>query len=62
VLGGEQQRDELLEGGHELIELVRLEALVGPGREVVGERLNPLFDLATPFVIASGCLYAADNR
>src|SRR6185437_12695843 len=49
VLGGEQQRGERLEGGHELVELVRLEALVGPRREVVGERLDPLSDGAARF-------------
>src|SRR3990170_388261 len=49
VLGGEQQRGERLERGHELVELARLEAFVGLRREVVGERLDPLFDSATLF-------------
>src|SRR5262249_58723237 len=49
VLGGEQQRGERLERGHELVELARLEAFVGLRCEVVGERLDPLFDGATLF-------------
>src|SRR3954447_25181186 len=48
VLGSEQQRGERVEGGHELIELIRLQALVWPGREGVGERLDSLFDGAPP--------------
>src|SRR4051794_14998352 len=48
VLGGAQQRGERLESFHQLVELGRLEALVGLRREVVGERLDPLFDGATP--------------
>lgn len=55
ILGGKQQRRERLESGHELVELTRLEALVGLRREVVGERLDPLSDgaalLAEPPVI-----------
>src|SRR6476620_9753927 len=49
VLGGEEQRGERLERGHELVELARLEAFVGLRREVVGERLDPLLDRATLF-------------
>src|SRR3954451_3061037 len=56
VLSGEQSRGERFQRGHELIELAGLEALVGFRREIVGERLDALFDGATrsaqPTVIA----------
>src|SRR5215216_6577685 len=44
VLRGEQQRGERFERRHELVELVGVEVLVGLGSEVIGERLDPLFD------------------
>src|SRR5206468_6081884 len=49
VLGGEESRGERFERGHELVQLAGLEALVGLRREVVGERLDALFDGATRF-------------
>src|SRR5437588_2583225 len=49
VLGGEQSRGERFQRGHELIELTGFEALVGFRREIVGERLDALFDGATRF-------------
>src|SRR5581483_2648426 len=49
VLGREEQLGERFERDHELVELVRLEALVGLRGEVVRERLDPLFDGAARF-------------
>jgi len=50
VMSGEQPRGERAESGHELIELVRLEALVRLRRKGVGQRLDTLLDGATLFV------------
>jgi hypothetical protein len=49
VLGGHEQLGERVQGGHELLELVRSEDLVGLRGEVVGERLDALVDGVTLF-------------
>src|SRR5947209_2778617 len=68
VLGGEQQRGDRFERGHQFVQLSRLEVFVRLRGEVVSERLDPLLDGATlfaePSVVAdeAATAHAVDHR
>src|SRR3954470_16275740 len=60
VLGGNEQRGERLERRHQVVELARLEALIGLRREVVGARLDALVDRAS--LLASASRHSRSGR